>query len=207
MRRSLALIALGIAVSAAFAASAVAQSRFLVWTYQGIPQPMPLMEIDGSGNAVRTVATLPRGFNPYRIVMAEDNRDVLVLGRRGGTTALPPIILRVTPAGAVTTALVQNLSAGIYAAVRDADGDWLMVRSSVWPQRTMQVLRVGLGGTNVRIGAHPPSPLPDASIRETSRSPIPLAVLRVLHRFSHCAFDLVAIESFRVPIPHPLAQG
>jgi hypothetical protein len=119
------------------------QSKFLVWTYAGIQQPTTLTEVDVNGQGARSIATFPPGFIPQRVIMAENNRDALVLGR--GTQS-EPVILRVTPAGVITTAFTQMFLGDIFAAMRDADGDWILLRSATWPARRLDILRVGAAG-------------------------------------------------------------
>jgi len=90
--------------------------------------PPTLYEISASGTLVGTIATFPPGFQPYRVEMAEDNRDYRVTGDDG-----PPnyrgVLLNVTPAGIVTTihcGAPLNLP---WHMIRTCDGDWFVINS------------------------------------------------------------------------------
>lgn len=105
-----------------FTRSGTAQSTFAVAPFGA----NTLLEIDLRGRTLRTIATLP-SMNVYQLLHANDNRDMLVFGQ-ANSPALTWLLLRVTPAGTLTTVLNTPLLPAVPLIHPDGDGNYLITQ-------------------------------------------------------------------------------
>lgn len=135
MVRSARLVLPLMLLSAGVAAQPVAE-QFAITAFRSGSSPTGVMALPDTGGFARLMTRFAPGYFPSRIVMAEDNRDLLVLGDDSTNGR----ILRVSPGtGRVSTALTTRYP--ITAAMRGADGAWIVVHGFLPPNGGTEIWR------------------------------------------------------------------